>query len=49
MVEAALKDYGSAIISAQKSLELAQKEDKDEFVRMNEQNIYDWRNKKVKN
>ncbi|MGB5429250.1 DUF2911 domain-containing protein [Eudoraea sp.] len=49
LVEAALKDYGSAIISAQKSLELAQKEDKDEFVRMNEQNIYDWRNKKVKN
>ena len=49
LVEAALKDYGSAIISAQKSLELAQKEDKDEFVRMNEQNIYDWRNKQVKN
>ena len=39
LVEAALEDYGSAIISAQKSLELAQKEDKDEFVRMNEQNI----------
>lgn len=47
LVEAALKDYGSAIISAQKSLELAQKEDKDEFVRMNEQNISVWRTKQV--
>ena len=49
LVEAALKDYGSAIVSAQKSLELAQKEDKDEFVRMNEKNISNWRNKQVKN
>jgi len=49
LVEAALKDFGSAIISAQKSLELAQKEDKDEFVRMNEQNISVWKNKQVKN
>lgn len=48
LVEAALKDYSSAIISAQKSLELAQKEDKDEFVRMNEQNISVWRTKQVK-
>jgi tetratricopeptide (TPR) repeat protein len=48
LVEAALEDYGSAIISAQKSLELAQKEDKDEFVRMNEQNISLWREKQVK-
>ncbi|MGB5203329.1 MAG: DUF2911 domain-containing protein [Eudoraea sp.] len=47
LVEAALKDYGSAIISAQKSLELAQKEDKDEFVRMNEQNISVWSLKQV--
>ncbi|MGB5608742.1 DUF2911 domain-containing protein [Eudoraea sp.] len=47
LVEAALKDYGSAIISAQKSLELAQKEDKDEFVRMNEQNISVWSTKQV--
>lgn len=48
MVEAALEDYASAIISAQKSLELAQKEDKDEFVRMNEQNISLWREKQLK-
>lgn len=47
LVEAALKDYGSAIISAQKSLELAQKEDKDEFVRMNEQNISVWSLKQI--
>ncbi|MBT8182371.1 MAG: hypothetical protein KJO53_12370, partial [Eudoraea sp.] len=48
LVEAALEDYGSAINSAQKSLELAQKEDKDEFVRMNEQNISLWREKQLK-
>jgi tetratricopeptide (TPR) repeat protein len=48
LVEAALKDYDSAIISAQKSLELAQKEDKDEFVRMNEQNISLWSTKQIK-
>ncbi|NNL02700.1 MAG: DUF2911 domain-containing protein [Eudoraea sp.] len=48
LVEAALEDYASAIISAQKSLELAQKEDKDEFVRMNEQNISLWREKQLK-
>ncbi|MGB5461318.1 MAG: DUF2911 domain-containing protein [Eudoraea sp.] len=47
LVEAALKDYGSAIVSAQKSLELAQKEDKDEFVRMNEQNISVWSLKQI--
>ncbi|WP_299163912.1 DUF2911 domain-containing protein [uncultured Eudoraea sp.] len=47
LVEAALKDYGSAIISAQKSLELAQKEEKDEFVRMNEQNISVWSLKQI--
>lgn len=48
LVEAALEDFGSAIISAQRSLELAQKEDKDEFVRMNEQNITIWKEKQVK-
>lgn len=47
LVEAALKDYSNAIISAQKSLELAQKEDKDEFVRLNEKNIADWRTKQL--
>ncbi|UCD59746.1 MAG: DUF2911 domain-containing protein [Flavobacteriaceae bacterium] len=47
LVEAALEDYESAINSAQKSLELAQKEDKDEFVRMNEQNISLWKDKQI--
>ena len=47
LVEAALEDYKSAIESAQKSLELAQKEDKDEFVRMNEQNISLWKDKQI--
>ena len=47
MVEADLEDYKSAIESAQKSLELAQKEDKDEFVRMNEQNISLWKDKQI--
>jgi DUF2911 family protein len=43
LVEAALKDYKSAISSAQKSLELAAGQDKDEFVRMNEKNIVTWK------
>lgn len=47
LIEAALEDYKSAINSAQKSLELAQKEDKDEFVRMNEQNISLWKDKQI--
>ena len=47
LVEAALEDYGNAIISAQKSMELARKEDKDEFVRMNEQNISLWKGKRI--
>jgi len=47
LVEAALEDYRSAINSAQKSLQLAQKEDKDEFVRMNEQNISLWKDKQI--
>ncbi len=49
LVEAALEDYESAIISAQKSMELAQKEGKDEFVRMNNLNISAWGEKQVKN
>jgi tetratricopeptide (TPR) repeat protein len=43
LVEAALKDYKSAVNSAQKSLELAADQDKDEFVRMNEKNIKEWK------
>lgn len=42
LLEAGLGDYKSAIISAQKSLVLADKEGKDEFVRLNEKNIIDW-------
>lgn len=45
LVEAALGDYKSAIESAEKSLELAQKEEKDEFVRMNRKNIPSWKEK----
>ncbi|NAS11885.1 DUF2911 domain-containing protein [Poritiphilus flavus] len=43
LVEAALGDFPSAIVSAQKSLELASAEGKDEFVRMNQKNIDDWK------
>jgi len=43
LVEASLDDYESAIISAQKSMELAAIQDKDEFVRMNEKNITSWK------
>ncbi|MFS4467630.1 DUF2911 domain-containing protein [Maribacter sp. 2210JD10-5] len=42
LVQAALEDYESAIGSAQKSLELAEKQGKDEFVRMNRKNIKKW-------
>ncbi len=42
LAEAALGHYELAIIAAKKSLELAQKEDKDEFVRMNQKNISMW-------
>lgn len=45
LVEAGMDDYMNAIISAQKSMELAEKEGKDEFVRMNAQNIVDWKEK----
>jgi hypothetical protein len=41
-VQAALKDYKGAIIAAQKSIELAAAEEKDEFVRMNQINITKW-------
>jgi len=44
LLEAGLGDYRSAIISAQKSLVLADKEGKDEFVRLNENNIENWTN-----
>ncbi|MEM7486786.1 MAG: DUF2911 domain-containing protein [Bacteroidota bacterium] len=43
LVEAELGDYKNAILSAQKSLALAQKQDKDEFVRMNQNNIATWK------
>lgn len=46
-LEADLKDYLSAIKSAQISLTLAEKEGKDEFVRMNEKSIQKW-NEKIK-
>ena len=42
LVLAALEDYEAAIASAKKSLELAAKEEKDEFVRMNKINIDRW-------
>lgn len=42
LVEADLKAYPSAILSARKSLQLAAKEGKDEFVRMNQENIGKW-------
>ena len=43
LAEAALGDYRSAIGSAEKSLLLAQKEGKDEFVRLNQQHIDSWK------
>ncbi len=42
LVEAALLQYDAAIRSAKKSLELAEKQGKDEFVRMNQKNIEAW-------
>ena len=42
LVQAALKDYTGAIESAERSLVLAQAEEKDEFVRMNKRNIRKW-------
>ncbi|MDV7139403.1 DUF2911 domain-containing protein [Maribacter sp. TH_r10] len=49
LVEAAMEDYSSAISSAQKSLELANLQGKDEFVRMNEENIAKWKARLIKN
>lgn len=49
LVQAELGDYESAVISAEKSLEIAAKLEKDEFVRMNEKNIKKWKNLLSKN
>ncbi|UII80446.1 DUF2911 domain-containing protein [Flagellimonas sp. CMM7] len=43
LVEAALGDYKSAVQSAEKSLEISKSLEKDEFVRMNEKNIANWK------
>jgi len=43
LVQAAMKNYQGAIISAERSLALAQSEGKDEFVRMNQENIAKWK------
>ncbi len=45
LAEAQLGDYKAAIKSAEKSLEIAQTQDKDEFVRMNRKNIDLWKTK----
>ncbi|MEX0315380.1 MAG: DUF2911 domain-containing protein [Allomuricauda sp.] len=42
LVEAKLGDYKSALKSAKKSLQIADKLGKDEFVRMNQKNIAKW-------
>ncbi len=42
LIEAAKGNYKEAIASARKSLKLSQKEEKDEFVRMNKKNITLW-------
>lgn len=43
LVEAALGNYRAAIKSAEKSMQLAAAQEKDEFVRMNEKNIKKWK------
>ncbi len=43
LVEAAMTNYQEAIRSAQRSLVLAREEGKDEFVRMNQENIETWK------
>ena len=45
LVEAEIGDYRSAVASAEKSLALAQEQGKDEFVRMNQKNIDQWKRK----
>lgn len=42
LAQAALENYEPAIVSAQRSLELAQGQGKDEFVRINQKNIALW-------
>lgn len=48
LAEGALEDYKAAIVSAKKSMEIAEELGKDEFVRMNQKNIDSWK-KKMKN
>ncbi len=43
LLEAGLGDFRSAIASAERSLQLADAEGKDEFVRMNQKNIKTWK------
>jgi hypothetical protein len=43
LVLAQVKDYALAITHAEKSKELAALENKDEFVRMNEASIKEWK------
>lgn len=43
LVQAALGDYESAIVSAQKSLQISSELGKDEFVRMNQKNLDAWK------
>jgi hypothetical protein len=43
LIEASMKNYQGAIKSAQRSLVLARAEGKDEFVRMNQENIARWK------
>ncbi|WP_394975783.1 DUF2911 domain-containing protein [uncultured Croceitalea sp.] len=43
IVEAQLEDYSAAIASAKKSLKIASDLEKDEFVRMNNENIKKWK------
>lgn len=45
LAEAKLGDYRAAVASAKKSSQLAQEEDKDEFIRMNQKNIDLWKRK----
>jgi len=47
LAEAKLKDYTAAVKSARRSMALAEEQDKDEFVRMNQKSIDLW-NKKLK-
>lgn len=44
-IEAGLEDYKSAITTATKAKELAVKDENPDYVRMNEKNISEWKNK----